>query len=243
MLFAAALAALILIACSSAQQGTSSTSSQSNDTKPVRIGLYKGSDSDQAPWWCDKEHTTIDWEAEKRTKKIPTEYIVIHHTSGIAGRSWQELSALQRERLYVKRFKPSIPDPTIPATVAVQSGHFRQLTDGPDKGKWTEVFYAYHWLIRKDGTAERLLNDDEVGWDSGNWDMNMRSVSICFDGDYTDTAPSDAQLKVAAKLIADYQKKFTIKDVVGHRDVKATICPGNWWSNGGKQKLMNLVKG
>ena len=25
-------------------------------------------------------------------------------------------------------------------------------------------FYAYHWLVRMDGNAERLLNDNEIGW-------------------------------------------------------------------------------
>lgn len=237
-----AILAAFFVTCCGTKPQASNSGPQLYDTKPVLVGTYKGSDADKAPWWVDKEHTLLDWEAEKRTKHIQTRYIVIHHTAGLPGRTWQELSRDQYESLYKKRFKPTIPDPFIPKDTRVQSGHFRQLTEGPNKGKWQEVFYAYHWLIRQDGTAERLLNDDEVGWDSGNWDINMSSIAICFDGNFTDTPPNDAQLKAAAKLIAGYEHKFTIKDVVAHRDVKAsTICPGDWWYHGGKEKLLDLV--
>lgn len=212
------------------------------DQKPEHIGKYKGP-GDLNNWWIDKERTLLDWEAEKREKRLPTDHIVIHHTAGDFGMTWQELSQIQYQRLYPTRFKPSTPDPTIAESVAIQSGHFRQLTEGPNKGKWQEVFYAYHWLIRADGSKERLLQDDEVGWQAGNWDINMRSIAICFDGNFTNGQPNNAALKTCAELIKSYEKKFGIKDenVLGHNKFTSTECPGIWFDNGGRDKLLKLV--
>lgn len=178
---------------------------------------------------------TLNWEAEKQQRHIPTDTIVIHHTAHASGITWQELSAMEYQRLYVPRFKPTIPDPYIKKGTRVQSGHFLEL------GKSNiEVFYAYHWLIRPDGKAERLLQDNEVGWHSGNWEMNCRSIAICFDGDFTEDRPKAAAILACANLVADYRNKFKIKQVVGHFDVKNTTCPGQWFRDGGKEDILLL---
>lgn len=189
---------------------------------------------------------TINWEAEKQ----PTDAIVIHHTADAPGMTWQRLSDIQRERLYVPRFKPSIPDPFIPAGTRVQSGHFRDEPHNIAKtGEHvaivtdkTEVFYAYHWLIRSDGKAERLLKDEDVGWHCGNWTMNCRSIAICFDDNLVGKKPTDAAMKTCARLLAMYRKKFKIKEIVGHNDVKSsTECPGEWFKDGGRDQLLKLA--
>lgn len=181
----------------------------------------------------------INWEAEKEQRHITTDTIVIHHTASMPGITWRQLSELEYNRLYVPRFKPNIPDPYIKEGTPVQSGHFRT-----EKGKKVEVFYAYHWLVRADGSTLRLLKDDEVGWHSGNWDMNNRSVAVCFDGDFREEGvkPTAAAMRACAKLIAGYRRKFEIKQVIGHFDVKATECPGPWFRNGGKDELLQLAK-
>ena len=178
----------------------------------------------------------VNWEAEKQQKKIPTDLIIIHHTAGNVGMTWKELSDLQFQKLYVGRYGIDDPDPLVKGWTP-HSGHYRTVD-----GKKMEVFYAYHWLVRADGTTERLLNDNEVGWNSGDWDKNMRSIAICFDGNFTDSYPSSAALKAAAKLIAGYKKKFKISDVIGHKDAHSTECPGNWWPSG-KDELLKLAGG
>ncbi|MDD4990332.1 MAG: peptidoglycan recognition family protein [Candidatus Pacebacteria bacterium] len=119
-----------------------------------------------------------------------------------------------------------------------------------DDGELIEVFYAYQWLIRPDGTSERLLLDKDVGWQAGSWAVNCRSVALCFAGDFTSGQPTDEVLDACASLIADYIKRFpAIKletNVVGHREVnKKTICPGNDFlgSGGWKQILIKKVQG
>ncbi len=191
---------------------------------------------DSAHWF--RADGTINWEAEKQEKKIPTDHVIFHHTSGRANRSLDELSNLERERLYVPRFNPSIPDPNIPKGTLVQSGHYRKINS-----ERAQVFYAYHWLIRQDGKCEQLLNDDEVGWHCGNWDMNNRSIAICFDGNLVGSKPTDQQYRAAAALLAAYMAKYKITagNVMGHDDVVATDCPGEWFKAGGKDKLIQLA--
>lgn len=88
--------------------------------------------------------------------------------------------------------------------------------------------------------TERLLNDDEVGWHSGDWEMNMRSVAICFDGDLSQTPPTATALRACARLITNYKykKNRAITEVIGHNDVAATECPGNWSRYGGLEQLL-----
>jgi len=177
---------------------------------------------------------TVNWEAEKEQRRIKTDTIVIHHTGQAGPMDWQKLSDIQKKRLYEPRFL-SDAEPKVKG-LPVQSGHFR-LVDG----KKVAVFYAYHWLIEPDGSTVRLLNIREVGWHSGDWEVNNRSLAICFDGDFSKTAPSDAAIRACAQLIADYQKRLAIKLVIGHQDVKATDCPGEWFKNGGRDKILARV--
>lgn len=202
----------------------------------------------QADWY------SLNWEAEKQEKQIPTDTLVIHHTASAPGISWQQLSQEQYHRLYggpedkdrknpSPRFWVTDPDPYVYGLPA-RSGHYRLNTDGV----LVEVFYAYHWLIRADGTTERLLSDTEVGWHAGSWAWNMRSIGICFDGDFSTAAPPEAALRSCAKLIAEYAKIFPLKNLKGHNDLRPepTTCPGAWFYNkpkgGGKTGRDSLLQ-
>ena len=188
----------------------------------------------------------LNWEAEKLEQGIQTDGLVIHHTAEPPGITWQKLSDLQLDRLYANpktrgRFSIDDPDPYVKGLTAT-SGHYRLAN-----GRMVEVFYAYHWLIRQSGAAERLLNDDEVGWHAGNWAWNMHTLGLCFDGDFSTTTPSEAALKSCAKLIADYSKQFPLKYLKGHNDVRPelTRCPGDWFYNksqGGKTGRDRLLE-
>jgi|GEM_PF-2098109 len=66
------------------------------------------------------------------------------------------------------------------------------------------VFCAYHWLVYMDGTMERLLQDNEVGWHAGKWDVNCKSVAICLDDDFENLAPQNIffrQFRISLKTL------------------------------------------
>ncbi len=186
----------------------------------------------------------VNWEMEKIEKGIVTDTIFIHHTGLPSGATWQQLSAIQLKNIYEKRYASGDLDPYVKG-LKPWSGHFRY----DDKGKLVEVFYAYHWIVRQDGTVEELLPVNQVGWHAANWDENMRSLAIVLDGDFSKENPPNVMLEAVAKLMADTAKKFPLKRLKAHRDTKATECPGDWYfkrwgraRNTGREKLLYLSK-
>lgn len=142
--------------------------------------------------------------------------VVVHHTNRPGGLTNERLNAMELARLYIPRYLSDSTDPYVKGQ-PIYSGHF------DSKGR--QVFYPYHWIIRQNGDAERLLDDNAVGWHAGNWDVNKRSVAICFDDDLANKPPTDASLETARDILRDnYQKT----QLIGHRQVNsATECPGN----------------
>jgi hypothetical protein len=124
-------------------------------------------------------------------KQIDT--IVIHHTSNPPGLQADRLSAIELLRLYGPYFaNPSSIEDRHLKGQPIYSGHVR-------KGK--QVFWPYHWIVRADGSAERLLYDSEIGWQAGDWDVNRRSIAIVLDNDYENGRPSGAELNGIARII------------------------------------------
>ena len=94
----------------------------------------------------------------------PIDTIVIHHTSMPSGLSKGRLSGAGLVRLYAPQYaSPSYDADRAIQKTAVWSGHFHE-------GK--QIFWAYHWMIRTDGSYVRLLADNETGWQAGNWEVN-----------------------------------------------------------------------
>lgn len=87
---------------------------------------------------------------------------------------------------------------------------------------------GYHFVIRKDGTIERGRPLWAVG--SHAYGANFDSLGIHLSGDFSYSAPSQAQIDSAAALIAYLADKYKIPvdraHILGHRDVCATDCPG-----------------
>ncbi|OGZ05272.1 MAG: hypothetical protein A2845_03100 [Candidatus Lloydbacteria bacterium RIFCSPHIGHO2_01_FULL_49_22] len=161
-----------------------------------------------------------DWDAERK----PLDTIVIHHTKGESGITWQRLDAMHLLRLYAKSYLSPSTEKKIEGT-PVWSNHFRV-----EEGKRRMVFYAYHWLVRTDGTAERLLNDDEIGWQAGNWGINCRSIGICLDGDFEHTPPPDTMIEGAKRIIQEHYPNVAIDRIIPHRMANPkTTCPGDWF--------------
>lgn len=154
---------------------------------------------------------------DKERKPIDT--VVIHHTSENPQIRLSMLSAIGFVRQYGKDyFKGNTLGNSVKG-LPIWSNHF-------NNGKM--IFYAYHYLIRPNGKIEKLLEEDEIGWQAGNWDINTRSVAIALSGDYSRKNPSKKQLESVKNLIAANYSNVDMKRIFGHREInQKTICPGN----------------
>lgn len=162
----------------------------------------------------------------------PIDTVVVHHTSGEPGLRLARLNVMHLLNLYV----PYFTNPTIPGLggAALWSNHLR---DG------RPVFYAYHWLMRMDGTFERLLDDDQIGWHAGNRPVNCRSVGICLDNDFEGCDPSPELLQRLGRFIVARYPQVAQENIVGHREVgqKPTTCPGMNFVDGWKGGLLRYI--
>ena len=162
-------------------------------------------------------------------ERQPLDTIVIHHTEEDPAISLAKLSAIGLLRQYALHY---LEDNVLEKKVRgepVWSGHFRQ-------GRM--VFFAYHWLLRPDGTAERLLEDGAIGWHAGNWDINTRCIGIAFSGNYEHAAPPPAQVAAAARLIRDHYPTIAHERIFGHREVSSCTCPGDHFLSEWKARLL-----
>lgn len=155
--------------------------------------------------------------------------IVIHHTSNAPGMSLSRLNAMHLLRLYVGYFSSPVAKADRMYGQPLYSGHYY---------KESQVFWGYHWLVRQNGESEHLLDDDVIGWHAGDWEVNCRSIAICFDGDLTRQPPSDTALVEAARIIRSYKKV----GLYGHRECNPqTVCPGDLFMSEWKRRLWELV--
>jgi len=161
-----------------------------------------------------------NWDRDRK----PIDTIVIHHSSTEPNTSVSYLDAISLLRLHsfycLKVGEPEYHRP-------VWSNHFYQ-------GRQT--FIPYHYLVRRDGSVEQLLEDGHVGWHAGK-SVNGRSVAICFVDDLENARPSEQALSAAKQIIAQYQPER----LVGHGEVHAgRTCPGGlFFGEGGwKQQLL-----
>lgn len=170
-----------------------------------------------------------NWDEERK----PIDTIVIHHTHRPSGITRERLSAMHLIRLYAANYASPAPSDYHIMGDPIFSNHFY-------RGK--QVFYAYHWIIRMDGTAERLLADDQIGWHAGNWGVNCRSVGIVLDNDFEHKTPSDAVIAGAARLIREHYPHVAHEQILGHREVNPkTTCPSDEFLGGWKQKLLSQI--
>lgn len=168
-------------------------------------------------------------------KRKPIDTIVIHHTKNEPGISLKRLNAIQLIKVYAVYYaNPYYKETEHLRGQSIYSGHFRNNH---------QIFYTYHWLIRMDGSIERLLNDNEIGWHSGNWNINCRSIAICLDNDFTNSFPSDLVLSTIANLIKDNYPNIKSRNILGHREVNPKkICPGNRFLDDWKFKIIKLLE-
>lgn len=83
---------------------------------------------------------------------------------------------------------------------------------------------GYHYYVRKDGTIWR----DRPEWAVGAHAVghNDKSIGICCEGAYmTETMPA-AQLSALKGLICDIMSRYGNLELLRHKDVNSTDCPG-----------------
>lgn len=83
---------------------------------------------------------------------------------------------------------------------------------------------GYHFYIRKDGTIYRGRPEKYVGAHCENY--NSVSIGICLEGNFEIEQPTEKQLTSLSELIQYLKKKYGNVQIVGHRDLNATACPG-----------------
>jgi hypothetical protein len=177
--------------------------------------------------------TGKNWDLERK----PIDTIIIHHTSNQPGISTVRLSAIELFRLYCSTYANAKPNDDI-FNQPIYSHHFN---DGQ------QVFWAYHWLVKQDGTCLRLLSDNETGWQSGNWDINCRSAAIVFDNDFENSKPSIKEMETVAEIIKTKYPAVNKNRIFGHREINPkTACPSNLFlssdtTRGWKEELLDLI--
>jgi hypothetical protein len=193
------------------------------------VATWKSLSLTNFPWFTETtDGWYIDWDVERK----PIEYLIIHHTATSGMATLEELSDIMRERLYRPVYQDPKPKNPYVLGLPMHSGHVLN-------GK--ETFTAYHFLIYPSGEIKTTLMPhkkigdtwyvDMIGWGSGKWDVNCRSVQIALVGDYRVTTPSKEMLESLSRLIAYYRTLVPSLLIKSHREVRPqpTDCPGTWW--------------
>jgi hypothetical protein len=85
---------------------------------------------------------------------------------------------------------------------------------------------SYHYVIDNVGDVYRCNDDHQILYHAGHLPTNKKSIAIMFDGNMEIQDLTDKQKKSYWELIEYIKKNNNITKIVGHRDIKATACPG-----------------
>jgi N-acetyl-anhydromuramyl-L-alanine amidase AmpD len=168
-------------------------------------------------------------------ERQPINTIVIHHTSAKPGYSLAYMNAVHLLNIYASYYaNPIYQDKNALKGTAIWSNHVKDNK---------QIFWAYHWLMRMDGTFERLLDDSQIGWHAGNWEINKRSIGICLDNNYDNQDPDDEVLKKLVAHIKKHYPQVEAGNIIGHKEAReGTTCPGTNFLDIWKSKLIYYVE-
>lgn len=86
---------------------------------------------------------------------------------------------------------------------------------------------GYHFFIAKDGKVYRGRPIDMIGAHCQGY--NNCSIGICAEGNYEVEQMSTAQWQAILELVKELKQIYPQAQVVGHRDLYATACPGKYY--------------
>jgi len=90
--------------------------------------------------------------------------------------------------------------------------------------RWAAI--GYHYLVGKDG---KIYEGRPVKYQGAHCGKNENNLGISVIGDCHRNLPNAKQLKALKAFLDDQRERFGVprSEVKGHREVKATICPGD----------------
>ncbi len=107
--------------------------------------------------------------------------------------------------------------------------------------KWIGI--GYNYFVTFDGRIQQGRGRNIGAHVAGH---NSNTLGVCFQGDFSKQQMTDAQVKAGAQLIAHLLKSegLQIADVIGHKDLAATSCPGkNFRMSDLKDEIKKVVSG
>ena len=110
---------------------------------------------------------------------------------------------------------------SVPAGMDVSQIRHMHIVDR----EWDDI--GYHGLIMPDGLFCNGRDVDIAG--AHTWSFNTGSIGIMFVAGSPEggvTRPTRAQLKTAMELIAEQDEYYDDYEILGHRDLRPTHCPG-----------------
>ncbi len=151
------------------------------------------------------EFVALRKEWQPRAKRREWKYLVLHHTATDRG--------------------------------SVESIHEAHLKRRDGAGRpWLGI--GYHFVVgngrgMKDGQVEPTFRWREQlhGAHAGSREYNNHGIGIVLVGNFENGPPTAAQTKSLRTLLATLSDEFDIgpKQIVPHRDLKATACPGKYF--------------
>ena len=174
-----------------------------------------------------EEHESFKFDSERE----PINTLIIHHTEGRPQVDLDELNTQGFLLQYTQDFLKGRPILGQSITdKPVGSGHYRNER---------QVFYAYHWIIKPNGEAVRLLEDKNIGWHAGNWEVNKRSMGVTLAGNFDNTPPPENQIEGLTKLIRDEYAFINPQKILGHYEINSRkTCPGITFTNSWREKVI-----
>jgi N-acetyl-anhydromuramyl-L-alanine amidase AmpD len=124
------------------------------------------------------------------------------------------------------------------ATYPDQDIDIRDIDQWHKAKGWKGV--GYHYVIKRDGMIERGRKEDERGAHVGG--QNANKIGICVIGGLDRKTGrevgvdnrTDAQIRAQIALIRELLTRYPDAEVVGHKDLAPTQCPGydvrSWWA-------------
>ena len=181
----------------------------------VLIGIYYGSKENIA---FGKSHKYIDFLYENGGEKYKLSKFTDIREAYESKLNIQEVNYTWQEELkYKNKPKKLIIHHTSDNGLTPERINEIHVENG-----WAGI--GYHFYIRSDGTIYRGRPEEAVGAHAKK--NNNDSIGIALEGNFEEASPTEAQMEALVKLSADMIIKYNLSEVLGHRDVYETLCPG-----------------
>jgi N-acetyl-anhydromuramyl-L-alanine amidase AmpD len=173
-----------------------------------------------------KIYTVAEWGGRRidnsSLARKPAVGAVVHHTAGANRKSWADDSQFERDKAFQ-------------LARTIQADHMS--TRGGQKVAWRDS--GHHFLVTRgglilegrNGTVDAARKGLVIyGAHSGNTTTNGNRWGIECEGNTNEEPLTDAQWAALVDLLAHLSLwgQTQATSILGHREVKATECPGEW---------------